>query len=71
MTAPGTTYPGTTTLAQLVDAVYANRTAALTAATAVFTVIDPVTLQVSWPTYNDVIFFRFTARPLPPEFITL
>jgi hypothetical protein len=71
MMTAGSTLVGTTTLATLLDTVYANRTAALTSASAVFTALDPVTLQASWPNSNDLITIRFAARPLPPEFITL
>ena len=66
----GQTFVGTTTLAAILDAVYATRSGALTSASATFTALDPVTLQIGWAGKDDLVTVRFETRPLPPETIT-
>ena len=65
----GTPVAASTTLGAFIDLVYANKTAALTGASAVITPLELNRLVVSWPGYNDLIHIVLQARPLPPETI--
>lgn len=70
---PGNTVLGTTTLAALIDSVYANKTAALTGASATFTALDANTLKVGWTTNNgdNVCYIRIEPRGVLPAVILL
>ena len=67
----GDTVDPATTLAALLDLVFANRSANLTSASAVFTALDPITFQATWLGTDDLIRIKLEARPLPPDFIEL
>lgn len=69
---PGATVPGTTTLAGLIDLIYANKSASITSATAVFTALEPSTLMANWPavdTGGNALYIRVNARPVLPQAI--
>ena len=70
----GNTIVGTTTIAALVDSVFANKSAGLTGAAATFTATDSNTLNATWPGVAPgtcVIDIRVFARPNLPATITL
>ena len=70
----GNTIPGTTTLAALLDQVFANKTAALTGASAVFTAIESQRLVAGWPATPNgdcLVHIVLVGRQLPPNTIAL
>lgn len=63
------TIPGTTTLAALIDLIYANKTGSLTGASATFTALEANRILVSWPGVNNgdnVVHVVAQGRPVIP-----
>ena len=66
---PGNTLAGSTTLAQLLDATYPNRSGNLTAASAVFTVVSPQLVNAGWAATGSLVRIALEKRPLTPDTI--
>lgn len=63
-----------TTLGELLDATFSNRSADLDSADAVFTPSEGNVLVANWPTTTDgtdLVYIRLAARPTAPEYIEL
>ena len=70
---PGDTFDGSkTTLEELVDMVFTNRSPNLASKDMTWTAIDPVTVQGTWPDNSqDLVRFKIEHRSVPPEWIEL
>ena len=70
----GNTVASTTTIAQLVDQVFANKTAALTGASATYTALEAQRLVGVWsgtPNGDCLVHIVVVGRQLPPNVIAL
>lgn len=70
----GNTVVSTTTLATLVDTVFANKTGSLTGSSATYTAFDAQSLCASWPAVNNgdnAVYIYVLQHPRPPASILL
>jgi hypothetical protein len=69
--APGTSLPGATTLAELIDQVYPTRSSGLDSASATFVWVSPQVVSVRWAGTDSLINIALTQRTVDPDLIRL
>jgi hypothetical protein len=69
--APGSTLPGATTLAQLIDQVYPTRSSDLDSASATFVSVSPQVISARWSSTNSQINIALTQRAVHPDQISV
>ena len=69
--ASGTTLPGATTLAELIDQVYPTRSANLDSASATFVSVSPQVISARWSSADTQINIALTPRTVNPDQISV
>lgn len=69
--APGSTLPGATTLAELLDEVYLSRSPNLDSASATFVSVSPQVISARWSGTDSVINIALTPRVVNPDQISV
>jgi hypothetical protein len=69
--APGTTLPGATTLAQLIDEVYPSRSPNLDSASVTFVSVSPQVISARWSSTDTQINIALTQRTVNPDQISV
>jgi hypothetical protein len=67
----GSTLPGTTTLAELIDQVYPSRSTDLDSGSATFVVVSPQVISARWNGTDSLINIAFSPRAVNPDQISL
>jgi hypothetical protein len=69
--APGSVIPGTTTLASLLDLVYATRSSNLASASATFVAVSPQVISARWAGTQSMVNIALTPRIVEPDEISV